>query len=52
MVFYMNKNKELLIFGIIFYVIITIGFIQAERKADKLKDQVQSLTNELDNLDF
>jgi len=51
----MNKNKDLLIFGIIFYVIITFGFIQVERKADKLKDQVQSLTNELDNnynLDF
>ena len=51
----MNNNKQLLIFGILFYAIVTFGFIQSEIKADKLRDQVQSLTNELDsnyNLDF
>jgi len=51
-----NQNqKSLWIFGIAFYIIIAIGFMQAEKKVDKLQEQVDTLTNELSgnyNLDF
>lgn len=49
------QNKTLIVFGLGFYILFSFAFIQSEKKADKLQDQVNALTNELDksfNLDF
>lgn len=50
-----DNQKSLLFFGITFYILIATGFIQAEKKANKLQEQVDTLTSELSgnyNLDF
>ncbi|MFA7287423.1 MAG: cell wall hydrolase [Melioribacteraceae bacterium] len=49
------QNKSLILFGLGFYILFAFAFMQSEKKADSLQEQVNTLTNELDekfNLDF